>query len=327
MSDNKLPDFLIIGAPKSGTTSLYYYLQQHPQVWMPAVKEPHWFLFDGPEPPPLGGPRDPIRGREMIRSWPDYQALFSACPPGRVCGEASVRCLYSPQACAAIRRRLPDVRLILILRNPVDRAYSAYRRDRAIGAERCATFAEAIADGPQRERDGWLTGIYQDLGFYARALKPWMETFDPAQLRIYLYDDLVADAANLVGDLYRFIGVDDGFQPDLSRRFNVTGRIRNPVWRLFWGGARGLRSHLVPYVPTPLRGRLFKIAAGLPRVKDEAEPLDPMIRVQLTDAYRNDILALAALLGRNLDAWLETEPRTTNAPAGKASSRPSLPSG
>jgi hypothetical protein len=327
MSDPRLPDFLIIGAPKSGTTSLYYYLQQHPQVWMPTVKEPHWFLFDGPEPPPLGGPRDAIREREMIRSWSGYQALFAPCPPDRICGEASVRYLYSPQACAAIHERLPGVRLIVILRHPVDRAYSAYRRDRVHGAEGCATFAEAIADGPRREREGWLTGIYQALGCYGRALRPWMETFDPGQIRIYLYDDLVADAAAVIRDLYRFIGVDDGFRPDLSQRFNVTGRIRNPVWRWLWNGTRGLRSHVVAHAPLALRGHLFKIAAGLPRDKDQPEPLDAALHLQLIDAYRDDIRALAELLGRNLDAWLETEPRGADQRTVQTPGRPSTSPG
>lgn len=322
MTATRLPDFLIIGAPKSGTTSLYYYLQQHPRVWMPAVKEPHWFLFDGPEPPRLGGPRDPIRGREMIRDWSAYQALFARCPPDRVCGEASVRYLYSPQARAAIHKRLPDVRLIVILRNPVDRAYSAYRRDRVTGAERCASFAEALADGPRRVRAGWLTGIFEELGYYARALKPWMATFDPARIRIYLYDDLVADATALVGDLYRFIGVDDAFEPDLSQRFNITGRIRNPAWRLFWRSARGPLSHLLPYVPAALRGRLFKITAALPRVKDKPAPLDPRLREQLTDAYRDDVQALATLIGRNLNAWLEPAPLAAEPSVAPTSSRP-----
>lgn len=318
MSDTRLPDFLIIGTPKSGTTSLYHYLQQHPQVWMPAVKEPHWFLFDGPEPPRLGGPRDQIRRRELVRSWPAYQALFSACPTGQVCGEASVRYLYSPQACAAIHRRLPEVRLVLILRNPVDRAYSAYCRDRVHGAELCGTFADAIADGPRREREGWLTGIYQQLGYYARALAPWIETFDRSRIRIYLYDDLVADAPALIRDLYRFIDVDDGFLPDLNQRFNVTGTIRNPMWRFIWRGTRELRSYLMPVVPMALRGRLFEVASRLPVRKHRAEPLDPALRARLIETYRDDIEALAALLGRDLDAWLDPEPAAARPPDAAA---------
>lgn len=307
MRKTRLPDFLIIAAPKAGTTSLYHYLQAHPQVWMPRLKEPNWFVFDGPETPRFGGPHDAIRHREMIKSWDAYRALFAECPPDKVCGEASIRYVYHSQARQAIRRRLPDVRLIALLRQPADRAYSAYQRDRSHGLESCPTFAEAIADGPRREREGWRRGAYQGLGYYARALAPWFETFDRSQLRVDLYDDLVADPAALICDIYRFIGVDDGFQPDMTQRYNVTGTIRNPLWRLAWRGSRRLRSHLMPWVPMRLRGRFFELAARLPIKREAREPMDPDLRAQLTEAYRDDIQALSRLIGRNLDAWLEPQ--------------------
>jgi hypothetical protein len=243
----------------------------------------------------------------MVRRWTDYQALFARCPPHRVCGEVSVRYLYSQQACQAIRRRLPGVRLIAILRQPVDRAYSTYRRDRLQGSESCTSFAAAMADGPRREREGWLRGVQPAMGFYARALAPWLETFDPAQMRIYLYDDLVADPVALIRDLYRFIGVDADFLPDLKQRFNVTGLIGNPLWRALWLGTRGVRSRLMPLVPLALRGRFF----GSPAVSRRpvrpvpGEPLDPLLHARLTDDYRHDILALGRMLNRDLSTWLE----------------------
>lgn len=304
-SQAKLPDFLIIGAPKSGTTSLYHYLQQHPQVWMPPVKEPHWFLFDGPEPPSFGGPNDVVRRREMIQSWNDYQRLFGAAPPGRVYGEASVRYLYSAQACAAIKRRLPDVRLIAILRHPVDRAYSAYQRDRIAGVERCVTFAEAMADCSRREREGWLRGIHRSLGYYGRHLSGWYRAFPPGQIRVYLYEELKQDQDGLIHDLFDFIGAAPDFRPDVSQRYNVTGVIRNPAWRFLWTGTRTLRSHLMPLIPTTLRGRLFGLASRLPVARVAAEPLDADLRAEFTDIYREDILALQDLIGRDLSHWLD----------------------
>lgn len=231
MTTPQLPQFLLIGAPKSGTTSLYHYLKQHPQVWMPTIKEPHWFLFDGPEPPAMGGPHDATRRRELIQRWEDYLALFADCPPGLVAGEASIRYLYSAQACAAIKRRLPQVKLLAILRHPVDRAYSAYQRDRVFGVEPCATFAAALADCPRREREGWFRGIHESLGRYGAALAPWYAHFDRSQLRVYLYDDLRSDPLKLMRDLYEFIGADPEFTPDMSQQFNVTGVIKNPVLR------------------------------------------------------------------------------------------------
>ena len=172
-------------------------------------------------------------------------------------------------------------------------------------AAACPTFAEAVADGPRREREGWFRGVQPLFGFYARALAPWLETFEPARVRVYLYDDLVADPAGLVRDLYRVIGVDDGFVPDLSRRFNVTGVIKNPVLRVLWLKSRNLRSRLMPFVPMALRGRFFDMAR-LPVRQVRGEPLEPGLRAELTATYRDDILALSRLLGRNLDAWLDS---------------------
>ena len=271
------------------------------------VKEPHFFLFDGPERSPFSDPADALRAREMIQSWKRYQALFSGKPPGKVAGEASVRYLYSQQACSAIRNRIPDCKLIVVLRQPADRAFSAYQRDRLNRAAKYASFQEALAQGLEREKAGCFVGIYEKLGFYTRHLKPYLAQFPADQVKVLLHDDLVADSASLMAELYRYLGIDDTFQTDLSKRYNETGGvITNPLYRWLWDGTRELRSHILPYVPSGLRGRMFNRVAELRKFKPVDKPgFDPTERAQLTEIYREDILELQDLIQRDLTHWLE----------------------
>lgn len=301
------PDFLIIGAPKCGTTSIYHYLQQHPQIFMSPLKEPHFFLFDGEETPPMNGPTGAVRRREMIDSWDAYQSLFKEGEKARVRGEASIRYLYSKQACAAIHRRLPRVKLIVILRHPADRAFSSYQRDRRHGTEACETFEQALEDGERREQEGWFVGTHERLGFYARHLEPYFKTFGHEQIRVYLHDDLRADASGMLREIFAYLGVDPAFQPDLSVKYNVTGTIENPFWRFLWMRTRAVRANLLPYLPMGWRGRFFDFIATQPVKKNRPAPMLPETRERLIQVYRDDILALQDLVGRDLSAWLVSD--------------------
>ncbi len=303
-----LPDFILIGAPKCGTTSIYHYLQQHPQIAMSALKEPHYFLFDGPAPVPANGPLDGLRHREMIRDWDRYQHLFRSLPADKVKGEASVHYLYSDQARQAIARRAPECRLLVMLRQPADRAYSAFQRDRMHNIESLSTFAEAIADGPRREREGWHIGRFERLGYYAQFLKPYLDTFGEERIKVFLFDDLVERPQALMHELFAFLGIDTGFEPDMQQRFNETGVISNPLIRFIWRDTRRLRSLVMPYVPMRLRGKMFNLVAGTRVNRHRKEPIDPALRAELTERYRDDILQLQDLIGRNLSHWLTPKP-------------------
>ena len=298
------PDFILIGSPKSGTTSLYHYLQQHPQIAMSAVKEPHFFLFDGPEEPDFNGPFDPMRRREMVRDWQRYRSLFDQLPEDAIKGEAWVHYLYSDQAREAIARRLPDCKLLVMLRHPADRAHSAWQRDRMHGIESVADFREALADGPRRVREGWRTGTFERVGYYARNLKPYIDTFGKERVRVFLFDDLVDAPEQLMRDLFEYLGADANFRPDLKQRFNETGVITNPVLRFIWRDTRALRSHLMPFIPVRLRGTLFNLVAGSKVRKDRKVPMAPETRAELTARYRDDILQLQDLIDRDLSHWL-----------------------
>ena len=236
----------------------------------------------------------------------EWVAAFSGIRR-KICGEASVRYLYSAQACAAIARRLPDCRLIAVLRHPADRAYSAYQRDRMHNIEPSEDFADALADGAHREAERWHIGAFEQLGYYARCLGPYMEAFGPERLRVYLFDDLVADPQGLMRDLFEYLGIDADMKLDMSKRFNETGVIENPLMRFLWRGTRSARSLLMPYIPLRLRGSMFNLVAGLPVRKATKQPFDPAIRAQLTERYREDILLLQDMIGRDLSPWLTND--------------------
>jgi hypothetical protein len=295
-----LPDFLVIGAAKAGTTALHEYLRQHPQVCMSRRKEPNFFAFDQ-QPPRFGGPGDrTILNRDVIWRFDDYLRQFVHARPGQVVGEISPRYLDTPGAAERIRGRLPEARLVAILRQPADRAWSHFSMRRRDGFEPCATLEDALADAPRRVRENWGSGRYFERGLYARQLGAYYARFSRDRIRIYLYDDLVADARGLLSDLLAFLGVDQDVVPDISRRPNPSGDLRNPLLRWLWTRP-GARSFVRPLLPKPLRQAVSSWVIRRPLVR---RSMPPETRVRLTELYRDEILRLQELIDRDLSVWL-----------------------
>jgi len=201
----KFPNFFVIGAAKSGTTSLYNYLAQHPDIYMSPVKEPNYFSFLG-EPPNFSGPpantdnsffRDRLRREKYefsVTSLRDYEQLFSGVRGETAIGESSVSYLYFPAVANRIKERVPSAKLIVILRNPVSRAYSKYQQFRRDASEPLVSFAEALAAEPGRIRKNWSpTWFYADRGFYYRQLRTYYELFERNQIHISLYEDFCSN--------------------------------------------------------------------------------------------------------------------------------------
>jgi len=209
----RLPNFLIIGAQKAGTTSLYEYLRQHPQVYMSPVKEPHFFTYEGEARP----------SADIVTQWSQYLALFAGAQGHHVAiGEASPSYLHAHHAPERIHRYLPDVRLIAILRNPVERAFSNWVHNVEHGRERLS-FPEALAREEERMRQGaGYVFDYRWKGFYAAHLSRYLALFPRDHLRVYLFDELRAKPAWVMRDLFEFLEIDPDFQARLERH-NVSG--------------------------------------------------------------------------------------------------------
>jgi hypothetical protein len=297
---HRLPDFLGIGAAKSGTTALHEYLRQHPQVCMSRRKEPNFFAFDRQR-PRFRGPGDcTILNRDALWRLDDYLDQFTAARPGQVVGEISPRYLGTPGAAERIRHWLPEARLFAILRQPADRAWSHFSMRRRDGFEPCQQIEDALADEPRRVRENWGAGRYFERGLYARDLQSYLEQFPRERIRIYLYDDLVADPAGLFRDLFEFLGVDPAFVPDMTHRPNPSGDLRNPVLRWLWTKP-GTRSFVRPLLPKALRQRVSSWMVRRPLVRRQ---MPPETRASLTERYRDEILRLESLIGRDLSSWL-----------------------
>src|SRR5688500_3071648 len=174
-----LPNFLILGAPKAGSTALHVALAQHPQLHLSSVKEPKFFLCDGAPPARQHGPGDAHSAREWIWRRDEYEALFDGAPAGTLTGESTPLYLADPAAHERIHRLVPEAKLIAIVRDPVDRAYSNWTHLWSDGLEPVSDFVEACELEEERARRGWAPfWRYLGLGRYGEQLEHLHTLFD-----------------------------------------------------------------------------------------------------------------------------------------------------
>jgi len=302
---NSNPNFFIIGAPKAGTSALYFCLKQHPEIYMSPVKEPNFFLSES-IPPKHAGPKGDYFSCNGVFSPRDYLCLFAGANLQKAIGEASTTYLNSPIAATRISQFAPNARIIVLLRQPADRAYSHFQYLRSQGIEPVFSFAEALSLENARREEGWFAGhLYKESGFYCTQLRRYFDCFHRDQVRIYLYEEWNQAPHTLLQDLFRFLGVDERFVPEI-RRNNVT---LLPRWqRLNYLARRPERFDQVMSSLVP--GKLRKIIISGTQIFNrkfnlyKPPPIDPEIRRQLTAGYREDILKLQDLIDRDLSHWL-----------------------
>lgn len=300
-----LPNFLIIGAQKAGTTALFYALSKHPQVFTSAVKEPRYFADEVKALADAAGPGDDET--TMTSSLEEYETLFAGAGAAIARGEASPAYLYDAEAPAKIAQLIPDAKLIAILRNPVERAYSNFLYLIREGREPLHDFRAALAEEEKRRASGWSTAwLYRDKGFYGRQLERYREHFDRSQLHCILYEDYNEEPESTVKDVYRFLGVDDTFTQDLSIRLNVSGLPKSKGLQALSRRSRRLKWLIDPLIPDRLRRGLLKAQSkNLSR-----PPLPSEVRAELIEEYREDIERVGELTGLDISRWLETEPQS-----------------
>lgn len=300
-----LPDLFIIGAPKCGTTALYDTLKQHPQVYMSPVKEPFFFAFEG-EPPLFPGAAGAFFRRAAVWRPHEYAQLFAGVTNERVIGEASATYLASPLAARRIRQNLPSSRIVAILRQPAERAYSAYTFLRQVGFEPLRTFQEALAQEELRIKAGWISILnYKANSYYYDQLAVYYDLFPREQIKVYLYEDWRDTPQAMLRDLFRFLEIDENFVPEIQRS-NVTRLPKNR--RLHHLAAHSGRiERRLPFLPGPARRAIHSVLRRLDERFNLAPPppLDSEMRARLTADFREDILKLEDLLERDLSHWLK----------------------
>ncbi|WP_207890493.1 sulfotransferase, partial [Rubrobacter taiwanensis] len=207
------------------------------------------------------------------------------------------------RAAERIKRHVPEVRLIAVLRDPAERAYSAFMHLVRDNREE-PDFARALELEEERIRLNypWIWH-YRRAGYYHEQLSRYYALFDPAQIRVYLYEDLRRDPVGTLQDIYRFLGADPAFAPDVSGRYNVSGVPKNRFINDFLRRDNPLKTAVRPLVPARLRGRLRRSLRR--RNLTAAPPMPPGVRRDLVAGYREDILRLEELIGRDLSGWLE----------------------
>lgn len=302
-----MPNFLIIGAAKSGTTSIWHQLEQHPQIFMVPNKQLNFFALEKEDrdfrgPPP----RDP--SLHSIKTIEAYRAQFAEVANETAVGEASNLYLYSPTAAERIREYLPDVKLIAVLRHPAERAYSRFLHMVRNGREPLTNFAQALDEEEARIRDHWWPDFhYLHVGLYYAQLRRYFDVFPREQLKIYLYEDLRSDPLGVLQDLFRFLGVDDTFTPDASIKYNVSGIPKNENLHLFLQKLRQVRPTVERFLPEGLQHRVLRVASNIHNQNLAKPQLSPEVRMRLVEGYREDTLKLQDLIQRDLTAWLTYE--------------------
>jgi len=291
-----LPDFIVVGAAKAGTTALYWYLADHPQVFMSRVKETNYFAFGLDERGHLlyG---DPELHHFPITTLDAYERSFEGAGDARAVGEASPIYLECPQSATRIRDTVPDARILCGLRDPIDRAYSDYQMYLRSRGRRFDPARELTPSAPWARPDShWM-----QISLYHEALRRYFDVFPRERIFVFLFDDLKADQVGLVRDIYRFLGADDGFVPDFGTPHNVGGMPASMLLeRVLTNDS--LRRAVDPWIPQRAadwerrtRKRNLRRAPRLPSELGQ----------ELRERFREDIGQTAELIGRDLSFWLE----------------------
>ena len=312
----RLPNCFIVGAPKAGTTSLYYHLDQHPDIFMSPMKETCYFspemrrerfapslqplLRDGQErlrayldSPPLGK-----RFGGIVSEWKDYCSLFEGVGDQAVVGEASPCYLWSQTAARRIASLVPNAKIIMILRNPIERAFSQYLQMANCGD--CGSFERHLEACLANTRTDEISMLHPflEFGLYAQQVARYTEMFPPSQIGLWLYEE--TRAPGFLSGVYDFLGVDDEFVADTSTRHleqqmpRVPGFTRMPGWSKV---ADGLRS-IFPRASRPFLKRLIYRPRGAMR-------MSARVRSTLAEYYGPDISRFQTLLQRDLSHWVD----------------------
>jgi len=299
-----LPEFFVAGAPKAGTTALHAALARHPALYMSAVKEPKFFLTDGP-PPAQGGPGDAKTYREHVWRRADYEALFDPAPPGTLRGESTPFYLYSHDAQRRIEALIPDARLIVVVRDPVERAHSNWTHLWSAGLDPIDDFVRACAAEGERIAAGWADfWHYKRLGLYGQQVQHLYSVFPREQVLVFRYRDLIDDPAGTLDRICAFLGVEQGRIAEVPRE-NVTAHPE--LTRRHHNLSRIVRA--CSAVTTWLPGHPGKVMIDrLERqLQQDAAPRRPLTwaeRQALIPYFEADIRLLGELTGEDFRHWM-----------------------
>ncbi len=313
---NKLPTFLIVGAVKAGTTSLHEYLQMHPEVFMSPVKETNYFsdadmLFEHFNvdyrqdvninlDKYLDGPMDKKVHIAHVRISDQYHKLFRDVRNEKAIGEVSNSYLYLPSTPSKIKAELPDVKIVMILRNPIERLYSQYLMNLKLGKIVERDLLKEIAADQVKHVKGWgVSHLYLEVGNYYEQVKRYYDNFPANNIKVIIFDNFKQDASAVMKDLFSFLGVDANFEIDMTQRFNEAGMPRFGKLN-YWLTQIGVYGLVKKVFSPELKEKIKSIIY----TKDNIPKITAAEKQHLQDYYRNDISKLEVLLNKDLSMWL-----------------------
>jgi len=288
-----LPNFIVVGAPKAGTTSLYHYLSGHSSVYFSSPKEVNYFSSGD------------ILSQELFYSdfvAPDlftYESLFDGVTKETAVGEASVSYLYYPGVAERIKACIPKAQVIMVLRDPVERGYSHYLMDFKLGLVKLPYEDIVFKRGNNKNLDLYYQQ-YVELGLYADQVQRYFNNFPLSQIKIYTFDELKIDTSQVVSDLCCFLGVDENLSVGEGEKHNVYSVARNKIIQRLYGLTflRGFMSGLLPYAfRESIKGVLFK--------RERKPELSSVVRNALVDIYKPDLLRLNNMIEQDVSHWCQ----------------------
>lgn len=284
---------------KAATTSLYTYLMQHPDIFMPKVKEPMFFNnYQQDNKYVVKG----AKGKK-ITTLKEYKSLFDEVKKEAAIGEASPSYIYNKKAAELIKEVVPDTKIIAALRQPVERAYSNFLHAKRAGREPENHFAITLELEEERINKNWSPLYhYKSQGFYFKQLQRYFYLFPKENIKIILFEDIVKNPEQVAKEIFEFLQVDTDFTVDTSKKANVSGKPKGILgWLLMQLRYYRLlpNIHLSKYLPQPVMDLLFK------SIYEKPEKLDEQLKRELTEKYyKEDLLQLEKLIEKDLSHWL-----------------------
>lgn len=298
----KLPNFLIVGATKCGTSSLHKYLDQHPDIFMSKVKEPR-FISSQVTRFPLNGPRDNKVEAWYVKNYDDYVKLFEEADGQRVIGESSADTLYFHKGTIpVIKQVVGEPKIIIMLRNPVKRAFSAYQhmvRD----LREDLSFEDGLEEEPNRIRNNWeLIYHYKACSLYYESVKAFLDNF--RDVKIVLTEEQEKRPQQTLRSIFRFLDVDPNFDVNTEIRYNMSGKPKSRWLHEFF-----FEGNIARKIAQPIARTLFshetrmRIAQKIQEKNLTRLTINPDTAEKLHKYFEEDIQKMEKLLNRDLSLW------------------------
>jgi len=297
----RLPNFVVIGAPKCGTTSLHHYLSQHPEVYVPKRKELHYFSYAHMQ-RFAAGPGDAHILKPLCATRQAYEKHYEKAGIQSAVGDISPSYLYYAEVSERIKAELGRPKIVVVLRDPIDKAFSQYMHLVRDNRE-TLSFYDALMAEKQHERDGWAAlWRYSESSLYAAKLKRYLDDFGIDRVKILLFAELSRNPHAVMRDLFHFLDIDPNFHPDTSKVLNKSGLPKSRALADFLAKPNvvtAVAKKMVPEsVSSTIRSALVNLNTGAKRQIDEKS------RAYLRDFFAADVGEVEKLLGQKLN-WLQ----------------------